>query len=120
VKTISGRKDILIMAKSKKKTRKTTISQKIFFQVAGTAIVILGAVFVVTFFSVREMFVNTLFSLIEATGMSTFSEIKVNKLKAAEKIYQSIKDLPKETQGEVRAIIGELIQSSTQAAKGKL
>ena len=47
------------MAKSKKKTRKTTISQKIFFQVAGTAIVILGAVFVVTFFSVREMFVNT-------------------------------------------------------------
>ena len=40
--------------------------------------------------------------------------------KAAEKIYQSIKDLPKETQGEVRAIIGELIQSSTQAAKGKL
>jgi hypothetical protein len=68
----------------------------------------------------REMFVNTLFSLIEATGMSTFSEIKVNKLKAAEKIYQSIKDLPKETQGEVRAIIGELIQSSTQAAKGKL
>lgn len=59
MKTISGRKGILIMAKSKKKTRKTTISQKIFFQVAGTAIVILGAVFVVTFFSVREMFVNT-------------------------------------------------------------
>ena len=68
----------------------------------------------------REMFVNTLFTLFEATGMSTFGEMKVNKLKTVEKILASVKKLPKERQEEVMEIVGELIQSSTQAVKDRL
>lgn len=68
----------------------------------------------------RELFVNTVFSLFEATGMSTFGEMKVNMFKSIERILSSIKDLSKESQQEVKDIIVELIQSSTQAAKEKL
>ena len=68
----------------------------------------------------RELFVNTLFSLFEATGMATFGEMKVNKLKTAEKILSSITKLPKERQEEVKDIMGELIQSSTQAVRDRL
>ena len=68
----------------------------------------------------RETFVNTVFSLFEATGMSTFGEMKDNMLKAGEKIFSSMKGLPKERQEEVKDIVSELIQSSTQAAKDRL
>ncbi len=62
----------------------------------------------------RELFVNTLFSILEATGMATFGEMKGNMFKAAESMYASIKNLPKKQQEEVRKIVGELLQSSTQ------
>ncbi len=68
----------------------------------------------------RELFVNTLFSLLEATGMSTFREIKGNKLKSLERIAEGFKGIPKEQQEELRDIIGELLQSSTQAAKNHI
>ena len=68
----------------------------------------------------RETFVNTVFSLFEATGMSTFGEMKDNMLKAGEKIFSSMKGLPKERQEEVKDIVSELIKSSTQAAKDRL
>lgn len=68
----------------------------------------------------REMFVNTLFSLFEATGMSTFGEMKVNILKAAERILSTANELPKERQEEVKRILAELIQSSTEEIKDRL
>ena len=68
----------------------------------------------------RELFVSTLFSLFESTGMNTFDEIKVNKLKAIERIWSTIRNLPKERQDEVGGILGELIQSGTHAARDKL
>ena len=46
----------------------------------------------------REMFVNTLFSFFEATGMDTFDEMIANGRTSAEKIITSIKNLPNEQQ----------------------
>lgn len=68
----------------------------------------------------REMFVNTLFSLFEATGMDTFSEMKGNMLKAAERMYSTLKGLSKERQKEMQNIIDELLQSGTQEVKDRL
>lgn len=68
----------------------------------------------------REMFVNTLFSIFEGTGMDTFGEMKGNKLKAAERMFSTLKGLTKERQKELRDVMEGLIQSSTQAAKDKL
>lgn len=68
----------------------------------------------------REMFVNTLFSLFEATGVSTFGEMKGNIFKSTERILATVKELPKERQDEVKEIMGELLQSSTQAVKDML
>ena len=60
----------------------------------------------------REMFVNTLFSFFEATGMATFDEMVVNKRTSAEKIIASMKNLPKEKQAELMAVFGGLLKSS--------
>ena len=60
----------------------------------------------------REMFVNTLFSFFEATGMDTFDEMIVNRRSSAKKIMATIKGLPKEKQAELMAILGDLLQSS--------
>lgn len=60
----------------------------------------------------REMFVNTLFSFFEATGMDTFDEMIVNRRSSAKKIIATIKGLPKEKQAELMAILGDLLQSS--------
>ncbi len=68
----------------------------------------------------REMFVNTVFSLFESTGMSTFGEMKDNALKSAERILSTVKELSKEKQDEVKDIIGELLESSTQIVKDRL
>lgn len=65
----------------------------------------------------REQFVNTLFSILEATGAVTFGEMKVNKLKSIERMLSSIKELPKEKQEELRSILAELIQSGRQVAR---
>ena len=60
----------------------------------------------------REMFVNTLFSFFEATGMDTFDEMIINRRSSAKKIMATIKGLPKEKQAELMAILGDLLQSS--------
>lgn len=65
----------------------------------------------------RESFVNTLFSVFEATGMYTFGEIKGQKLKAFERMYDSLKEIPKERQAEFMAIIGGLLQSGSHVAR---
>ena len=65
----------------------------------------------------REMFVNTVFSVLEATGADTFSEMEENKLHSAERMFSSIKGLPKETQKEILSIMGGLFHSGTQIAK---
>lgn len=65
----------------------------------------------------RAMFVSTVFSVFEATGAGTFGEIESSKLKSAEKMLNTIKDIPKDKQKEVLSIFGELVQSSTQMAK---
>lgn len=59
----------------------------------------------------REMFVNTLFSLFESTGMETFDEMVVNRRISARKIMASIKSLPKEKQEEMKAVMNGLLQS---------
>ncbi len=64
----------------------------------------------------RESFVNTVFSIVESTGMDTFGEMENNMLKSAERMLSSIKDLPKDNQKTLLSIFGELLQSSTHAA----
>lgn len=59
----------------------------------------------------RESFVDTLFSLFDATGMGTFTTMKENKLKTAEGIISALQALPKEKQTELVKIIGKLIES---------
>lgn len=68
----------------------------------------------------REMFVNTVFSVFEATGAGTFGEIERNKMRSAERMLNTIKDIPKEQRKELLNIIGELVQSGTQIAKKRL
>lgn len=68
----------------------------------------------------REMFVNTVFSVFEATGAGTFGEIEKNKLRSAECMLNTIKDIPKEQRKELLNIVGELVQSGTQMAKNHL
>ena len=64
----------------------------------------------------RELFVNTLFSIFESTGMGTFNEMGLNKLRAASEIWSSMKGMPKEKQKEMNRIIGELLLSGRDAA----
>ena len=64
----------------------------------------------------RELFVNTLFSLFEATGMDTFDEMSVRRLKAAAEIRNGMKMMPKDKQREMNRIIGELLLSGGEAA----
>ena len=59
----------------------------------------------------REMFVNTLFSLFESTGMETFDEMVVNRRISSKKIMASIKSMPKEKQEEMKAVMNGLLQS---------
>ena len=68
----------------------------------------------------RESFVNTLFSVLEATGMDTFGEMKGQKLKALERMFDSIKGIPKERQTEFMEIIGGLLQSGTHVARNAI
>lgn len=68
----------------------------------------------------REYFVNTLFSVFESTGMDTFGEMKIKKLKAAERIFSSIKGMPTERQKDMLGILDELLQSGTHIARDTL
>ena len=65
----------------------------------------------------REMFVNTLFSFFEATGMETFDEMVINRRTSAERIIASMKNLPKEKQTEMKSVMGGLLQSSSKVIK---
>ena len=65
----------------------------------------------------REMFVNTLFSFFEATGMATFDEMIVNRRSSTEKIISTIKSLPKEKRVNLLAIMGGFLQSSRHVFK---
>ena len=65
----------------------------------------------------REMFVNTLFSFFEATGMDTFDEMIANGRTSAEKIITSIKNLPKEQQVALVAAMGGLLKSGRQVVR---
>ena len=65
----------------------------------------------------REMFVNTLFSFFEATGMATFDEMIVNRRTSAKKIMDAIKDLPKEKRAMLMTAMAGLLQSSRHVAR---
>ena len=65
----------------------------------------------------REMFVNTLFSFFEATGMATFDEMIVNIRTSAKKIMAEIKKLPKEKRAMLMAAMAGLLQSSSHVVK---
>ena len=68
----------------------------------------------------REMFVNTLFSFFEATGMSTFGEIIVNGRTSTKKMLVTMKNLPKEKQAVMVSVMGGLLQSSRHVAAGRI
>ena len=65
----------------------------------------------------REMFVNTLFSFFEATGMATFDEMVINRRTSAAKIIATIKNLPKDKQAELMVVMGGLLQSIRHVAE---
>lgn len=62
----------------------------------------------------RELFVNTLFSLFEATGMGTFGKMSDHKLKSAESILNAMQGIPHDKQIEMLRIFGKLINSGGQ------
>lgn len=65
----------------------------------------------------RHEFVETLFSLFEATGMGTFGAMSENKLKSFEKIFSSAQDLPKDKQKQLMRIASGFLQSGGQNVK---
>ena len=65
----------------------------------------------------REMFVNTLFSIFEATGMATFDEMIINRRISTGKIAARIKNLPKGKRVKLMAVMGGLIQSASHVAR---
>lgn len=68
----------------------------------------------------REMFVNTLFSLFEATGMDTFDEMIVNRRASAGKILTTIRNLPKESQTEFKTVMGGLLHSTRRVVVSRI
>ena len=68
----------------------------------------------------REMFVNTLFSLFEATGMATFGEMMVNGRTSVGRIIDTIKHLPKEKQTELVSVLGGLLRSSRNVIRRQI
>lgn len=68
----------------------------------------------------RKLFVDTLFALLESTGMHSFDQIGDKKLKAWGEIRNSMKELPKEQQKEMNRIFAELLQSGSDAAREML
>ena len=68
----------------------------------------------------REMFVNTLFSFFEATGMATFDEMMVNGRESVGRIIDTMKNLPKETKTELKSVMGRLLRSSSNVARRQI
>ncbi len=67
--------------------------------------------------SSRAKFVNALFSLLEATGADTFSEMKGQKLKSIEQILNTVRDMSDETQKLLLDITGELLGSGSRTIR---
>ena len=65
----------------------------------------------------RQLFVDTLFSLLEATGHETFGEMKERKLKSIERIISTAQDLSRDKQRELARIVKEFLQSGGQNMK---
>lgn len=68
----------------------------------------------------RKSFTDTVFSVIESTGMDTFHEMSGKKWKAAEAMITSLISIPKEKQSELLHLAGQLVQSGSHAALEKL
>ena len=68
----------------------------------------------------RASFIDTLFSLFEATGLDTFGEMSDQKLRSAENIISAMQDLPREKRADFKRIFGELLHSSGQTAWSSL
>lgn len=68
----------------------------------------------------REMFVNTLFSFFEATGMDTFDEMIVNRRASVGKILATIRNLPKEKRSELKTVMGGLMHSTRQVVMRRI
>lgn len=67
----------------------------------------------------REQIVDSVFSLISATGADTFEEMKDKKLKSLERIISSVQGMSRARQKELLRVAGELIQSGRDIALGK-
>lgn len=64
----------------------------------------------------RRFLTDTVFAIFESTGEASFRDIEEKKLKSAEKMLGFLFSLPKEKQGELMRLAGQLIQSGRQTA----
>ena len=62
----------------------------------------------------RRVFTRTIFSILEATGAETLSDIGEQKWKGVEAIFAAIRALPREKQQQILRILGQLGQSGGQ------
>lgn len=69
--------------------------------------------------TLRSM-VDSVFSVIEATGQDTFHAMSSSKLRTAEIMMAAVRALPREKQKELLQATGRLVQSSGSAAKSML
>lgn len=65
----------------------------------------------------RRNFVDTVFSLFEATGMDTFGAMSDSMLKTVEKIIAAAQQLPREKQKQLVNIAAEFMRSGGQNVK---
>ena len=68
----------------------------------------------------RRTLTDTVFTLVESTGMEKFSEISAQKLKSAEAMLSSLREIPKENQQEVLSLFTQLGQMGGAAAANYL
>lgn len=68
----------------------------------------------------RMSITNTIFSLIESTGMATFSEISKQKWDSFKSISTAMSKLPKDKQHELFTQVAELIQTGQTAALARI
>ena len=65
-------------------------------------------------------FTETIFTLFEATGQETFSDMGARKLKSAEAMLAGMADLPKEKRRELRTLLKRLVASGGSMAAAHL
>ena len=66
--------------------------------------------------SERQEFVNSLFSILESAGVSSFEQLGADRLRTLSGIRNSMKKMPKEKRKEMNRIIGELLLSGGETA----